>query len=135
MKYLLAILVLLVSNYMSAQDTTKVGKDNSALLNTEEAALLNTLLQDSRGNFDFTYKRAVFVTGSTGKRIVNKSDYFQKLVLPWIAKGGTPQILKIELTSNEKEEAGGYDVIVLSWVKMFTQKSKRGLVKSLAKGL
>lgn len=126
--------VLLCNSYMNAQDTMRVGKDNSSVLNAGEAALLNNLLQHRCAGFDFNRKKAAFITGSTGKAIVSKSDYFQNLVLPWIKKGDSVQIFMLVLTPKEKEEAGGYDVIVGSWVKVpITQKRRRWITNSLTK--
>lgn len=119
---------------MNAQDTTKVGRDNAPELNGDEAALLNNLLQHRCAGFDFNRKKAAFITGSAGKTIVPKSDYFQNLVLPWIKKGDSVQIFMLVLTPKEKEEAGGYDVIVGSWVKVpITQKRRRWIINSLTK--
>ena len=37
----------------------------------------------------------------------------------------------IVLSEKEKEESGGYDAILLYWVKIFTDKSKSRIIKSI----
>jgi hypothetical protein len=114
-----------------AQSLDNLGIDNNPILNKDEVQLLNFLLVESRDTFDFNYKKVAFITGSNGRKIVTKSDYFQNSVNPWIEKVSKPQIFMIILTEDEKEKSGGYDVLVLSWVKIFTPKSQEKVIKQL----
>jgi hypothetical protein len=103
------------------------------ILSIQEADLLNSLLKNSRDTFDFQMKNVAFITGSSGTRIVTKTDYFNTCVNPWLEKGKSPQIFMVKLTVDEKNKSGGYDALVLSWVKVFTAKQKRKVIEQLAK--
>lgn len=107
--------------------------DGDEMLSTQEAELLNSLLEQSRNTFDFHGKKIAFITGSSGSRILSKADYFNTCVNPWLADGKTPQILMVELTGEEKNKSGGYDAFVLSWVKVFTDKRKKKVIEQLSK--
>src|SRR5688500_16649987 len=111
MKPLLIILfsILFVSNLPGQFSTANVigqtadslGLDNNSTLNRQESILLNTLLKNSRDTFDFTNKKIVFVTGSSGNRLNSKSNFFKNHVKPWIDKGSTPSISFVQLPSDE----------------------------------
>lgn len=103
------------------------------MLSTQEAELLNFLLEKSRNTFDFQGKKIAFITGSSGSRVLSKADYFNTCVNPWLADGKTPQIFMVELTVSEKNNSGGYDAFVLSWVKVFTDKRKKKVIEQLAR--
>ena|SRR5690606_27000329 len=105
--------------------------DNNSILNKSEVALLNSLLKETRDSFDFTGMKVAFITGSKGRTIVSKSDYFQNSVIPWIEKDSIPQIFMVKLTEEEKMKSGGYDVLILSWVKVFTPKTQEKVIKQL----
>ena len=96
-----------------------------------EVKLLNSLLEETRSNFDFANKKVAFIIGSNGNTIVSKSDYFQNSVIPWIEEDSKPQIFMVRLTEDEKTKSGGYDVLVLSWVKIFTPKSQEKVITRL----
>jgi hypothetical protein len=102
------------------------------MLSTQEAELLNSLLENSRDTFDFHGKKIAFITGSSGSRVLSKADFFNTCVNPWLAKGDTPQIFMVLLTQGEKEKSGDYDAFVLSWVKVFTDRQKRRIIEKLA---
>ncbi len=96
--------------------------------------LLNLLLEESRDTFDFKNKKVAFITGSSGTRIVSKYEFFNNSVIPWIEKDLRPQIFMCQLTDKEKSKSGGYDVLVLSWVKIFTDKRRKKTVEILGLG-
>lgn len=100
-------------------------------LSKTEAELLNNLLKDSRDTFNFQNKKVAFISGNSGGSIVNKSYYFDHLISPWIEKDATPQIFMVRLNDEEKLKSGGYDVLVLSWVKVFTPKRRRKVIRAL----
>jgi len=52
---------------------------SSEMLTSEEAELLNSLLQNSRGTFDFHGKKVAFITGPAGNRFLSKSGFFAKI--------------------------------------------------------
>jgi hypothetical protein len=131
MKTAILITTFLSTLALFAQNADGIGINDNPILNTNEVELLNALLNDARGGFNFTDKKVAFVTGSVGRTIVSKSDYFRNSVLPWIEKGAKPQIYMVELTGDEKLRSGGYDVLVLSWVKVFTPKSQEKVIRQL----
>ncbi|MEZ4949877.1 MAG: hypothetical protein R2879_04385 [Saprospiraceae bacterium] len=100
-------------------------------LSENEAELLNNLLAESRDTFNFYNKKVAFISGNNGGSIVSKSDYFENLVNPWLEKGDTPQTFMVRLNDEEKIQSGGYDLLVLSWVKVFTPKRKRKVIRAL----
>jgi hypothetical protein len=123
---------------MLQKETEKIQVHNSTnnsneMLTPKEAELLNFLLEKSRYSFDFHDKKVAFITGSSGNRILTKSDYFESCITPWLDKGEAPQIIMIELTEEEKNKSGGYDALVLSWVKYFTNKQKKKIIEQLAR--
>lgn len=113
------------------QNADSIKLDEHKFLDMQEAEVLNSILVESRGSFDFRGKKLAFVTGSSGSRIISKSDYFETCIFPWLDKGESPQIFIVELTKEEKDRSGGYDALVLSWVKVFTRKQKRRIIKKL----
>lgn len=105
---------------------------NEEMLSTEEAKLLNSLLENSRDTFDFEGKKIAFITGSSGSRIISKTDFFNTCINPWLEENEKPQIFMVLLTEEEKSKSGGYDAFVLSWVKVFTNRQKRKIVEQLS---
>lgn len=101
------------------------------MLSTQEAELLNSLLEKSRNTFDFHGKKIAFITGSSGSFVLSKAEFFNTCVNPWLSDGKTPKIFMVELTEEEKNKSGGYDAFVLSWVKAFTEKRKKKLIEQL----
>ena len=133
MRILITISLFFWAFSLLAQNSDSLGIDDNPILNEREVELLNSLLAESRIEFDFADKKVAFITGSNGRTIVSKSDYFKHSVIPWIEKDSKPQIFMVKLTEDEKKESGGYDVIVLSWVKIFTPKSQERAIKYLGK--
>ncbi len=113
------------------QTPDSLGLDNNITTNGKESKFLNVALKDNRDTLDFTNKKIAFVTGSNGGKLISKSDYFKTCVKPWTDKGSTPQIFFVRLTQEEKQKSGGYDVLVLSWVKLFTDKQKEKIIEQL----
>ena len=133
MRTLIFISTLLWTIGLCAQDLNLIGVDNHPFLNKSEVALLNSLLKEQRDTFDFTDKKVAFISGRSGSSIVPKSEYFQKLIIPWIEEKSRPQIFMIRLTDKEKLKSCGFDVLVLSWVKIFSDKRRRLTVEQLGK--
>lgn len=131
MRTLILILTLFWSFELIAQNLDSIGINDRHFLNNEEVKLLNTLLEKQRDTLDLTDKKVAFVTGSSGSMIKTKSDYFENSVKPWIEKDSKPQIFIVLLTEDEKRKSGGYDVLVLSWVKLFTDRRKRKIIEQL----
>jgi hypothetical protein len=103
------------------------------ILSAHEAELLDSLLEKSRGDFEFQGKKIAFITGSSGSQILSKADYFKNYVNPSIASGQYLNVFMIELNEAEKRASGGYDALVLSWVKVLSNRQKRKVIEQLAK--
>ena len=114
-----------------AQNSDSLGLDDNPMLNENEVELLNSLLNETRDGFDFNNKKVAFITGSNGGKIVSKSDYFKNSLIPWIEKDSEPQVFMVKLTEDEKKKSGGYDILVLSWVKVFTPKTQERVIEQL----
>ena len=111
--------------------------DNYFILDTiylddKEVKLLNDLLGEGE-SYDFYKKKIIFVTGPAGHLIVNKDDFFNDNVYPVLEKGDKPILSMIKLSDIEKQKAGGYDVIVLAYVKALTNRQKKRIIKSVGK--
>ena len=131
MKVPFILVILFWTLGLTAQNFDLIGTNDHPVLNKEEVKLLNSLLQETRDTFDFKDKKVAFITGPGGSTITPKSDYFKGSVLPWVEDGARPQISMIILTKDEKEKYGGYDVLVLSWVKVYTKRAHRNVLKAL----
>lgn len=131
MKILTLIISLLLSTNLFGQSPDSLDIDNNNYLNRQEIDFLNASLKSSRDTFDFTNKKIAFVTGSSGGKIISKQDYFLTCVKPWTDEGLTPQVFFVRLTNDERQKSGGYDALVLSWVKIFTDKQKKNIIKQL----
>lgn len=127
------ILIIILCRTMAAytQSVDSLGMDNDPILNYSEVDFLNSLLQEMRDTFNFTGKKVAFITGSNGATIVSKSDYFRNSIKPWLDNYSRPQIFMVELTQDEKVKSCGYDVLVLSWVKIFTPRRKEMVINQL----
>lgn len=96
-----------------------IGVDNNPLLNDYESAYINMILKKSRKGFDFKDKKVGFITGSSGKTISNKQNYFN-MQKKSLADKNIPcdnGILYI-FDENQKKESGGYDAAIVYWSKV-----------------
>jgi hypothetical protein len=127
------IFLVLLTKLSNGQEIDSLGIDNNPILNGYEVKYFNDILEERRDTFNFKNKKISFVTGSSGTMIVSKEDYFTRLVKPWLIKGSKPQTFFVALNKEEKEISGGYDAIVLTWVKLFTDKRKKKIIKQLGR--
>jgi hypothetical protein len=132
------IIFLISFSLLSCKSILQVHGQNSntnvdEILSTEEAELLNSLLDNTRLRFDFHNKKIVFITGSSGSKILSKTDFFDSCINPWTENEEKPQIFMLELTAEEKIKSGGYDAFVLSWVKVFTENRRKKVIEILSK--
>lgn len=135
MKQLFTAFVLMFFLYsVNAQQIIEhCGLDNDAKLNNDEAQFLNNYYKD-RGAFDFSEKKLAFITGGGGAIISSKSEYFSH-VKQWKDNHNTTIETKlVVLTSEEKESSGGYDAIILFWVKFFPKSQKQKIILRLGSG-
>lgn len=112
-------------------------RDNYFILKTicldnKEVKLLNDLLGEGE-SYDFYNKKVIFITGSAGHLIVDKDDFFNNYVYPVLEKGDRPILGMIKLSEKEKQKAGGYDVIVMAYVKVLTNRQKKRIIISVGK--
>lgn len=133
MKILALIVSFLVTINLLGQATDSLGIDTHVALNRQEIDFLNTSLINSRNTFDFANKKIAFVTGSSGRKLISKQNYFLTCVKPWTDIGSLPQIFFVSLTPEEKEKSKGYDAIVMSWVKLFTNKQRKRIIEQLSR--
>lgn len=87
-------------------------------LNKEEAAELNAIFEAYRNDFDFTNKRVIFFTGSSGKLRSNKEHYFrmQKKYDNTSYYNRDNGYLYI-FNEDQREAIGGYDAAIVFWTK------------------
>ena len=91
-------MILFLTCGFSGQNFDNIGIDDNPNLNENETKLLNSLLDEKRDDFDFKGKKVAFLTGSSGRTIMAKYDYFKNSVILWIDDGSRPQISMIRLT-------------------------------------
>ncbi|SFQ08903.1 hypothetical protein [Flavobacterium akiainvivens] len=121
MKNPVLLLFILFTSTLWAQDLSGCGLNDNPDLNSNEAAFLNNYLADRKGDFDFTQKKVLFLSGTTGKNFDTKSRYFND-VKSWDQKNAVVATTLIPLSAEQKIESGGYDVMVIRWCKMITKR-------------
>ena len=125
------LIFLLFAQTTFSQQTDSLGLDNNPILNPYESAYFNDAFKDQRGDFDFTNARIAFVTGSSGSRLIDKQYFFLEMVKPWLQNNSKPALGFVRLNEAEKRRSGGYDAVVLVWVKVFTKQRQRKIVRKL----
>jgi hypothetical protein len=129
MRTILTAIVFFISASSFSQNLNELGLDNKpTLTETESTFLTDYMTNEQRKNFNFKNKKVIFVTGKSGEQIGTKSDYFE-YIREWNKNGNKIATWIVELKENEKIYSGGYDVIVTYWVKMFTEKRKKKILK------
>jgi hypothetical protein len=112
------------------QNLERCGINTSPFVTENEALFLNRYLKAERLNFDFRGKKIAVVTGSSGMVVQTKRDYFDAVKANPKTGDGKIATFCIFLTELEKQESGGYDVVLAEWVKAHPQSKK--LIKKLA---
>jgi hypothetical protein len=96
----------------------KMGVDNLPLLNCCESAYFNVIFEKSRKGFDFRDKKIGFITGSNGKTICSKKEYFDiernRFNCNSTPNNGTLYVFN----TAQKAESGGYDAVIIYWCKV-----------------
>lgn len=115
-----------ITEYKYIKNATKMVQQhvNGDTLNDKELELLSSILAYPVDVTEIRGKRIAFVTGSSGGKIIAKADCFETNINPWIREGLKPQVQGILLSPEEKNLSGGYDVIVLCWVKHYSDKQR-----------
>jgi hypothetical protein len=121
-------LILFISN-LFAQNIEECGLDENFELTKTESEYLNNYLKEKRKEFDFNNKKIIIVSGNAGQQIGSKKQYF-KDIKSWLEKES--QIATTLIIFNEEEKLkSGCDGILTLWVKIFTEKEKRKIIKKL----
>jgi len=129
MRTFLATIVFFISVNSFSQNLDELGIDeNPNLTEAESKFLTDYMTNEQRDNFNFENKKVIFVTGNNGNQLGTKSKYFDN-IREWNKNGNKIATWVVELKENEKIYSGGYDVIVTYWVKMFTEKRKKKILK------
>jgi len=136
----MVVLVSCVSNKLNIQQkeiervhisgTHAFKIDHDKMLTKEEVEFLNNLLKNQRDTFDFHEKKVAFITGSAGSRFLSKADYFAQMK-HWLDAGSAPSVFMVLLTEEDKYKSEGYDVFVLLWVKVFSNRQKKRMIERL----
>ena len=106
------------------QNLDSMGIDNEPYLNLYEIDFFNRIFLKQRKSFDFGEKKVAFITGSNGKTLSNKKKYFdlekERVSKDYGGNGGT----LIFFNDEQKQESGGYDVVILYWSKVLPYKKQ-----------
>lgn len=130
--FLMLALFLSFTHLSIGQSLESCGTDEQALLNQAEAAYLQTYLEEKLGEIKLSGKRVLFITGSAASRAGSKSEYFDD-IRSWNERNSRVATGITLLNAEEKEASGGYDIILTYWVKLFTEKRKRKIIRRLSK--
>lgn len=106
------------------------GNDNNPLLTDIEANFLNEYLKTpaQQKNFNFSNKRIVFATGSSGTTLGSKADYFES-VKEWKEKYNSKIATSLIVLNDSDKEEYGFDAIVTYWVKVLTPRANKKLLE------
>lgn len=144
MKVLFTIAFCLFFMNIFAQKVEDCALDNNPKITKIESQFLNKYFEsegyvDAYGTrhiakFDFSDKKIIFVTNSTGSRIITKKAYFDQI------KGRDIRNDKIVtdiflLSEQERIKSGGYDAFVTSYIKVFPKSSRKKVIKDAPKTL
>lgn len=130
MKAIITLSCMFLPFTLLSQQLDSLGLGDNRILNRQEYTFLNSYLSD-RGDFDFKGKRVAFVAGTTGNVLITKKEFFDKFGHPPDEAVRKRNCSLIVLTPAEKDRAGGYDAIILTPVKVFTDKHKNRLLNQL----
>ncbi|NDW13673.1 hypothetical protein D0T50_12340 [Bacteroides sp. 214] len=112
------------------EDLNKMGVDESPVLNEYESTYFNAIFYKPRMDFDFAGKKIGFITGSSGKTIADKKDYFD-MERERFVRNGTPNIGILYVFNDcQKKQSGGYDAVIVYWCKI--KQKTEDVVKRLA---
>ncbi|GAB4185823.1 MAG: hypothetical protein Kow00108_23270 [Calditrichia bacterium] len=134
LKIWLIILFIFNISYLYSQNIDSCGIDSISVLNNHESEFLNKYFITQRDTFNFKDKKIAFITGSSGNTIGNKKDYFDA-IREWKNKYNSRiHTSLIIITEEEKNKSGGYDAILIHWVKIFTDSRKSKVINRLKNG-
>ncbi len=131
MRTILIILIGLIS--ITGFSQTDSDLQTTYLLTTNEATSLNSIFSKESKDFDFNGKSIAFAVGTTGTQIENKNGFFEKYINPVIEGKNKNVCSLIVLTKEEKSKSGGFDAVVMSPAKIFTNEHREILINELNK--
>lgn len=76
------------------------------------------IFEKSRQNFDFTNKKIGFITGSNGRTLSNKNDYFRTEKDRLTRKQSPNNNTLYIFDKDQKKRSGGYDAAIVYWSKI-----------------
>jgi hypothetical protein len=123
------VMGLLISGGLFAQCLDSLGLDDDPAITSCEAQVLSSL----RGSWPYavgTQPVIAFRYGNYAKS-VDKSYFFQKLIVPWLQRDSRPSV-SWHVLSLEERERTGVDAIVVAWSKVgLTERGKRRVLRRL----
>lgn len=118
---------LIVFSAQAQNDEGCLKKDNP-LLNDSEAQILQHLKYVSH-SIDFRGKRILVVTGSSGRILICKTEFFNSI------KDGAHGMLSFHALTDEDKRKYGYDCIVLYAAKVPITSRLKKVVLEKSKGI
>jgi hypothetical protein len=115
----LYLLLGLLPFKLFAQQLDSCGLNNDARLNAHEAAYFTKRYEETRGGFNFSNKRIIFITGESGNVQGSKREYFD-YVKKWKAEYGRDYIGGSDLllfTEAQRVQTNGHDAVITYWTK------------------
>jgi len=133
MKLSITFLFFFISISLFSQEINQLGLTDDPVLTLEEAQyFMQHMSEEQRQGIDLTNKKVLFVTGSSGGRLISKSTYFKNIT----PKNETNNIRGswiFELTEKEKINSGGYDIFITHWCKTILNSNRKRHIKTAAK--
>jgi hypothetical protein len=130
MRFCITTLLSILTIGLFGQTIDSLGLDNNPRLTKYEAEYFNNEFKDWRKEFDFTDKKVAFLTGSTANKHLTKTNYFNEVKSRLKDNYGMTHSA-LYLTEEEKLKSG-YDAIIVSWVKLLTDKRRRQIMTELS---
>ena len=128
----LLVLMLGTSFHLNAQRLGEVGIDDDPTLTYDEASILNSMFSETLDGYDFSGKRIAYYTGSSASKHQSKSEFFETIG-PYLRleTEHKPPVVLVEFSADERAESGGYDAVLLSYVKVMTDARKARIIEEL----
>jgi hypothetical protein len=115
---------------IKAQDLLRnCGNDDLPTLNSFEIEFLIPYLNLEKSKEELQSKNILFVTGSGGGRITDKANYF-KSIKSYHSNGRRISNNIVWLDDEMKVSSGGYDAIITYWVKVFSNRQLKKIVRT-----
>lgn len=134
MKRQISFLFFFISISLFSQEISQLGLTDDPVLTLEEAQyFIQHMSEEQRQGIDLTNKKVLFVTGSSGGRLISKSTYFKNIALNNETDDSLRGSWIFELTEKEKINSGGYDIFITHWCKTILNNNRKKHIKTAAK--